>query len=67
MPREQVRFTREDAKEFCCKVIDEIYDHYPTEYTLELSASINSIPEYRIHCDGYAKICVYSPEEKEEE
>lgn len=60
-------FDRENAKEFCCKAIDEIYDHNPTEFTLELSVGVGEIPEYHISYDGYAKICVYKREEGEEE
>ena len=59
-------FLREEAKEFCCKAIDEIYDHDPTEFTLELTAGINEIPKYHISYDGYAKICVYKREEAKE-
>ena len=55
-------FDKETAKEFCCKAIDEIYDHNPTEFTLKLSASVDRIPEYHISYDGYAKICVYKSE-----
>ena len=60
-------FSREEAKEFCCKAIDEIYDHNPTKFTLELSARVDSIPEYYIEYDGYANICVYQKEGVEEE
>lgn len=56
-------FSREEAKEFCCKAIDDIYDHNPTEFTLELSASVNSIPSFSVSYDGYAKVCVYKREE----
>ena len=66
MRQEYRGFTREDAKAFCMKAIDEIYDHNPTDFTLELSASVNEIPAYHISYDGYAKICAYSPEEMEE-
>lgn len=55
-------FSRENAKEFCCKAIDEIYDHNPTEFKLFLRASVDSIPEYHISYDGYAEICVYQKE-----
>lgn len=55
-------FTREDAKEFCCKAIDDIYDHNPAGFTLELTANVNSIPEYHISYDGYVKLCVYARE-----
>lgn len=60
-------FSRENAKEFCCKAIDEIYDHNPTKFNLFLRASVDGIPEYRISYDGYAKICAYQREETRED
>ena len=60
-------FSRENAKEFCCKAIDEIYDHNPTNFTLHLSAGVDGIPTYHIIYDGYAEICVYKREEVEDE
>ena len=60
-------FTREEAKEFCSKAIDEIYDHNPKRFRLKLSASVNNIPTYHIRYDGYAKICAYQREETRED
>ena len=58
-------FTREEAKEFCNKAIDEIYDHNPKAFRLEIEASVDTIPNYRVTYDGYMKIATYSPEDKE--
>ena len=60
-------FSREEAKMFAAKAIDDIYDKNPTEFTLELTAVCNKIPTYRISYDGYAKLCTYQREEVAEE
>lgn len=56
-------FPREEAKAFCAKAIDDIYDHNPKSFTLRLYASVMEVPEYHIEYDGYAKLCVYSRDE----
>lgn len=58
-----ITFSREEAKEFCNRAIDEIYDHNPVGFSLRLSASVDCIPEYSVTYDGCSKLCVYSREE----
>ena len=58
-------FTREEAKEFCNKAIDEIYDHNPKAFRLEIEAAVDIIPNYRVSYDGYMKIATYVPEDEE--
>lgn len=60
-------FTREEAKEFCNKAIDEIYDHNPRGFCLELEASVDFIPSYKVSYDGYMKIATYVPEDEQKE
>lgn len=60
-------FTREEAKEFCNKAIDEIYDHNPKAFRLEIQASTVDIPTYKVSYDGYMKIATYKPEDEDKE
>ena len=59
-----VTFTADEAKEFICKAIDEIYTHNPTYFKIELTAAVDEIPTYSISYDGCAKKCVYQREVK---
>ena len=59
-------FSREEAKAFAAKAIDEIYDHDPTAFCLGLIATDGEIPIYRISYDGYARFCAYQREETQE-
>ena len=58
-------FTREEAKQFANKAIDEIYDHNPKAFCLKIQASVDTIPNYEVSYDGYIKITTYSPEGEE--
>lgn len=58
-------FTREEAKQFLVKAIDDIYDHNPKAFRIEMEASVDTIPSYKVSYDGYMKRATYSPEDKE--
>lgn len=59
-----VQFTAEEAKEFVCEAIDEIYSHNPTWFSIKLTAAVDEIPTYSIEYDGCAKKKVYQGGDK---
>ena len=47
-------FSREEAKEFACEAIDEIFDHKVTSYELVMRAAVDEVPTCRITFDSFA-------------